>query len=192
VNGKRGRILRALAAVVASAVCVGALGLPLYVFPSSDTPSAANVIDVLGPPTRTRLEIADGLLHRRLADVLVVTVSPPDYHQYTAQDIADCHEPRSYRVYCLTPDPFTTQGESRALARLAKTHGWHSAIVVTQTSHLERARIITGRCFVGRIEMVPDNAALSPIQWIYEYAYQTAGFGKLGVELVTEGGSYCG
>jgi hypothetical protein len=45
--------------------------------------------------------------------------------------------------------------------------------VTTQAAHLERARLIVGRCFGGSIAML--NSGEPPEGgWAWEYAYQTA------------------
>lgn len=187
----RRRGILTVGAIIAAIVVLAAAGLPVYVFPATSGPGAASVVDVIGPPTATRMKIADRLLREGLAGALVVTVSPPLYGQYASADIPDCHERHSYPAYCVTPTPFTTQGESRELARLAAEHGWDRAIVITQTSHIARAGIIMAACSPGRVEMVADRTPLGLGTWAYQYLYQTAGFIKLGVELLGEGRRYC-
>jgi len=52
------------------------------------------------------------------------------------------------------PDPYTTRGEARAIARLAREHGWQSVVVVTSGYHVPRARLIVQRAFDGEVQMV--------------------------------------
>ena len=59
------------------------------------------------------------------------------------------------------------------LRREAAKHGWHSAIVITMTAHLTRARTIVSRCFAGTLVMRPSGEA-PYAGWPYQYAYQTA------------------
>ncbi len=55
---------------------------------------------------------------------------------------------------------------------MARARGWTSAIVITQTPHLARARSIIGGCFDGRLATASSGA---PAQngWAWAYAYQT-------------------
>jgi uncharacterized SAM-binding protein YcdF (DUF218 family) len=52
------------------------------------------------------------------------------------------------------PDPYTTRGEARAIARLAAEHGWRSVVVVTSGYHVPRAGLIVRRAFDGDVQMV--------------------------------------
>lgn len=179
----------ALVAVAAAAIA----GLPVYVFPDTAPAHPADVVDVVGPPTPLRLALAQRLLDAGTARALVVTVSPDGYAPYAAADIPACSAPLPYPVHCITPDPFTTQGESRALARLAAREHWTSAIVVTRTAHVTRARVIIGRCFPGgRVQVVEDGSTDGLLGWARQYVYQSAGFVKYAVEAAVEGRSYCG
>jgi hypothetical protein len=51
-------------------------------------------------------------------------------------------------------------------------------IVVTARPHISRARLIVERCFPGEIIMVESPHPMPWHRWIYEYAYQTAAFGR--------------
>jgi uncharacterized SAM-binding protein YcdF (DUF218 family) len=55
---------------------------------------------------------------------------------------------------CFRADPFTTRGEARDVARIAARHGWRHLLLVTSTYHVTRARLLYGRCFRGRIDVV--------------------------------------
>jgi len=87
--------------------------------------------------------------------------------------------PDQFNVYCFEPDPSTTRGEGRAFARLAADNNWKSVIVVTARPHISRARLILQRCFPGEIIMVDSPGPIPWYRWIYEYAYQTAAFGRV-------------
>ena len=60
----------------------------------------------------------------------------------------------------LRPDPYTTRGEARATARLARDRGWRSIVVVTSSYHAPRARLIFRRAFDGEVRM-----ATAPSTW---------------------------
>jgi hypothetical protein len=176
-----------LAALVVVGIAVDAVVIAAPPVPGVRT---ADVVDVIGPPTPTRMAIADRLLAEGRAKALVVTAFGA-WGPEGRSGLADCSQRRPYPVYCVTPDPLTTQGESRVLAALAARHGWRSATVVTQTSHALRADLIVSRCFPGRVGMAVDRAPIGASGWAWQAVYQAAGFVKLGVKSLVEQGSYC-
>jgi uncharacterized SAM-binding protein YcdF (DUF218 family) len=85
------------------------------------------------------------------------------------------------RVICFEPVPFSTRGEARAVARLARQHGWTHVVVVTSAFHVFRARMLFRRCYSGRLSMVGTH-----IPWWQEpeeWAFET---GKLAVQFTAE------
>ena len=50
-----------------------------------------------------------------------------------------------FEVLSVVPDPPSTRGEAREVARLAGEHGWRRILVVTSTYHVPRARLIFRR-----------------------------------------------
>jgi hypothetical protein len=75
------------------------------------------------------------------------------------------------RVICFQPHPTTTQGEARSLRDLAAKMGWKSVAVIVSTDQLRRARLLTRRCYGGRLAMVatprPKLALMgsAPYEW---------------------------
>jgi len=69
-----------------------------------------------------------------------------------------------FQVVCFTPDPYSTRGEARGFARLARERGWRSVVVVTSTFHVTRARMLFRRCFRGRVEGVGAHASLGRLK----------------------------
>lgn len=63
------------------------------------------------------------------------------------------------------PDPYTTRGEARAVARIGRERGWRSVVVVTSSYHVRRARLIFRRAWEGELEMV----AAPPAPWRLPY-----------------------
>jgi uncharacterized SAM-binding protein YcdF (DUF218 family) len=68
------------------------------------------------------------------------------------------------------PDPYTTRGEARAVARLADEHGWRSVVVVTSRYHVPRARMIFNRAWNGDLRMmgVPSTSWRLPFDYASE------------------------
>lgn len=174
---KRRLFFRLFAVLAAMAVVWAVAGIFLYVAPPADEPKHADVLFVLGPPDQ-RMVYAERLMQQGYAPTLAVS-SPVDQHgRYTA-DI--CGAQRAYRVICFHPDPFTTQGEARALKDLSDQYGWKSANVLTAQFHVTRARVIVSRCYEGDLHMVADRRGLPLISWAYQYLYQTAAFVKVAI-----------
>lgn len=157
----------ALAGLLAWAV----IGLPFFVFPATGPlPEHADVIVVLGPDTPQRVELAERLFHDGVAPAMLW--STPTVPSATPDEVLEtCRTTPG--LQCFVPSPSTTAGEAQELARVARDRGWTSAIVITQTPHLARARSIIGGCFDGRLTMASSG---EPVEngWVWAYAYQTA------------------
>ena len=75
------------------------------------------------------------------------------------------------------PDPYTTRGEARAVARIGRERGWRSVVVVTSTYHVTRARLLVERCYDGELRVV--GARLDGPRGLpdpLEIAHEWAGF----------------
>lgn len=181
---KRSRFLRPITIVVALLVTWVVAGFFLFVTPQSDRPVHADVLFVLGPPDQ-RLEYAEKLMREGYAPTLAVSVPRREDGEFDAEI---CKAERTYRIVCFYPQPFTTQGEARALRDLSSMYGWKKANVITPPFHLVRAKAILSRCYTGEMHMVADRRVLPPIalhhikdSWAYHYVYQTAAFVKLAL-----------
>ncbi len=163
--------LRWSAALVTTVAVVGALW-PVYVRPQVDAPAEADAIVVLGGAHDGREELGLRLAAEGWAPQVVFSAPYTD----SAMMNRICHGGYSFRVSCFRPEPGTTIGEGRELARRAAAEGWRRVIVVTFTPHVSRARYILGRCWDGAITMQAVRPRLSPQIWAYNYGYQTLGY----------------
>jgi uncharacterized SAM-binding protein YcdF (DUF218 family) len=153
VRGRRWVV--AMLALLAFAVVATAV---LFVWPRSDQPGPADAIVVLGPGLGgERLERARQLTRERLAPVLVVSGSRQPARWPLEHEL--CATPRSI---CFRARPFTTRGEARIVAGLARERGWRSLLIVTSTYHVTRVRLLYGRCFDGRIRVVAAKPSGGP------------------------------
>jgi len=181
---KKRLFFRSLAVLAALAIFWAVAGIFLYVAPPSDQPKHADVLFVLGPPDQ-RMVYAEQLMQQGYAPTLAVS-SPVDKDGRFESDI--CGAQRSYRIICFHSDPFTTQGEARALKNLSDQYGWKSANVLTAQFHVTRAQVIVARCYTGDLHMVADRMDLPFVSltnptysWAYQYLYQTAAFIKVAI-----------
>jgi len=87
------------------------------------------------------------------------------------------------RVVCFQPSPFSTQGEARVVARLARQRGWKRVVVVTSTFHVTRARMLFARCYHDKLWVVGSEWPWwrLPEEWVSET-------GKLLVQLTVQRG----
>ncbi|MBF4463267.1 MULTISPECIES: YdcF family protein [unclassified Rathayibacter] len=182
--GRRLRRARRIAVgLVGALVLAAAAGAPVYVFPPVDPlPPRADAVLVLGPPTRARTELGRELIAEGVADTLLISVWPSAASAPPGTSaIVACDEPGMH-VVCFSADPETTQGEARALARYARDNHWSSIVVITQTPHIVRARVILERCWGGHLAMISSGEPTAFGDWAYEYAYQTGAFAKVLVD----------
>lgn len=151
----------------------------LVYFPKVDEPRPVDVVYVLGPSWPNRVSAGVALVEAGYANTLVVSVNSEGPR--TADELEVCTRPQSFEVLCLTPEPFTTQGEARDLARLASQEGWTSAIVVTMRPHVERARMYFERCVALDLLFVEDNRDLEPWRWVRQYVYEAGAWAKSAI-----------
>lgn len=171
---RRHRGARAALGLLLIVAIVAAVLWPVYVRPGVDQPSAADAILVLGGAHDGREQL--GLRLAREGYAPRVLFSNPYEHSAMMNRI--CHGGYSFEVICFDPEPRTTRGEGRELARLVRAGGWRKVIVVTFTPHISRARYILGKCWSGELLFVDPQPRLSPIRWAYNYVYQSAGYVK--------------
>jgi DUF218 domain len=175
------RILLVLAVLVAAWLVACAF---LFVWPhTGPAPTHADAVVVLAGGLDRRLDPAITLVRAGVAPVLVI--SSPDRGKWPkARALCSGRTklPR-VRVICFQASPYSTQGEARAVARLAKTHGWTRVAVVTSTFHITRARMLFRRCYPGKLWMVGSSWPWwqQPEEWASET-------GKLAVQLTLQRG----
>lgn len=147
---------------------------PFVWFPRSDAPGTADVVFVLGGTNmNVRVRTGADLVRQGHAPYLVVSRSDPDHRCEEFADLAGTE------MECDRPEPFTTQGEARLIARLAREHGWHSIIAVVSDEQATRARIRLRRCWSGGLRVVTVSTPLTSVP--YTTLYETAAMVKAEV-----------
>ncbi len=156
-----------------SFVAVAGASVFLFILYDDDEVTMADAVVVLAG-SRFRLPVGLRLVDRGVAPVLVIS------------DGLDPRSPSANRlcreqalVLCPKPEPYSTRGEARLVARLARERGWESIVVVTSRFHLLRARVLFERCYGGRLAFV---GASSP--WWRLPVAVTSEWLKLGVAAV--------
>jgi uncharacterized SAM-binding protein YcdF (DUF218 family) len=135
----------------------------LFVWPPRHVPDRADAVVVLAGGRAPRLARGLALVGHGVAPVLVVSDgwSPtwPEANRLCAGRKV------SARVLCLHPEPYDTRGEGEAFARLARSRGWSSVLVVSSRYHLVRARMLFDRCFDGTVYADGANQSLATRLW---------------------------
>jgi hypothetical protein len=139
-------------------------------------PGRADAIVVLAG-SKSRLPLGLELFRRAVAPVLLVSRDPND-----APRERFCRLPPS-GARCFRPNPYSTRGEARAVAQIARSQGWRSVVVVTSRFHLFRTRLLFRRCTDARLELVPAHVTWWrwPVSVVSEWV-------KLGAALTTRRG----
>jgi uncharacterized SAM-binding protein YcdF (DUF218 family) len=175
-------------ALLVLALLVGAwlvLSAVLFVWPwAASSPQQADAVVVLAGARNERLDPALALMRKRVAPVLVISSAARDPKWRKARRL--CAAPAdayAFRVVCFEAVPYSTQGEARAIGRLARANRWTRVAVVTSTFHVTRARMLIERCYHGGLSMVGTASPWwrLPEEWASET-------GKLLVQLTVRRG----
>ncbi len=161
----------ALAAFVAVLMWIVA-SYPLFYAPPLAEPARADAIVVLGGASRERLPEGERLLAEGLAPVLVL--SNTGLPGNAAADRL-CEDPGELPIVCFSPDPLTTRGEARAIARLARDEGWDHVLVVTSNYHALRSLMHLGQCSSARVGMAGTVPDLGWVRWWGHALEETVG-----------------
>ena len=146
----------------------------LFVWPHDDPPGRADAIVVLAGDKR-RLPAGLRLLRQGVAPTIAVS---DDLGRKPGLDDRICAGQVVVQHVCFRARPYSTRGEARAIARLARAHGWRRLVVVTSGFHDFRARLLIRRCYDGRLRMVA--APYPKLELPKEAVYETV---KLGYAL---------
>ena len=114
-------------------------------FPRTDRPTVAGVVVVVGGANdELRLDRGIELVQQGFApSILTDTLAATRKH---------CH--LAVSTQCIHPEPFTTQGEARAVEAMAKAKGWKNVLLIISDDQATRARIRFRRCYQGGLTIV--------------------------------------
>ena len=168
------RVLTRCAAAGACSVLVWLfVAAVLFGFPAvQPPPRSADAVVVLAGASNERLDVGRRLWWEGRAPVLVLSTTGT-----AGNRPADrlCEHGTNPAVVCFSPEPMTTRGEARAVARLAAERGWDELIVVTSRYHVVRAGTNLEQCSTARITMAASEPDLGPAQWLSRFAEESAG-----------------
>lgn len=146
-----------------------------FIWPSTGTPESADAVVLFVGGKGERLEAALRLVRSGVADHLVI---PNGTRPTWPQANRLCDGGNEFRVICPEPDPESTRGEARAIARVADEEGWDRVVLVTSNYHVTRARILLSRCFDGTIDAVGANPDLRLARHAQRVTHEVAGLAE--------------
>jgi uncharacterized SAM-binding protein YcdF (DUF218 family) len=145
-------------------------------------PAHADAVIVLSGG-RERLPPALSLVRRGVAPVLAISSVSRTRPWVIARRLCAAGRYASATVLCFDAKPYSTQGEARAVERLAREHQWKRVVVVTSRFHVTRAHMLFRRCYDGGISFVGVGYPWwkLPGEWVSET-------GKMIVQLTVQRG----
>lgn len=125
--------------VVTALVALTAWGAFLL-WPRDHGPVRADAVVMLAGADDGRHRYARDLVDAGYADTLLVS-NPSGNDEPVARELCsgDLRPDPPAEVVCFSPEPRTTWGEARAVARIAELRGWSRLVVVTNRPHALRA-----------------------------------------------------
>ena len=161
-----------VAVVVLLLAAGGAVTARLFVWPElPPLPDRADAIVQLGGPGPRRA-VAFELYRQGRAPVVAMSVNSVEaLSSWCGQGSVD-----GVPVVCFRPEPFSTRGEARFIADLARQRSWGSVILVTTTDQAWRATVRVGRCYDGAISVA--TAHLPALRWPVQIGHEWAGTAK--------------
>lgn len=147
---------------------------------AGDAPAHADVVVVLSGE-QSRLPPALALVRRGVAPLLAISSIRETPKWRAGRRLCAAHRYAGARVLCFEALPYSTRGEARAIARLARDRGWHRVVIVTSRFHVTRAHMLFRRCYDGGLSMVgvPTAWWRLPVEWVSET-------GKMLVQLTAQ------
>jgi uncharacterized SAM-binding protein YcdF (DUF218 family) len=144
----------------------------LFLWPTTNDVRRADAVVVLDGGDGERLHKGRELMARHVAPTLVVSVG-----RELDSDEANglCANRQGFEVVCFVPKPADTRGEARAFAVLARRHHWDTAVLVTSTYHVTRARALFERCYDGHLDAVTATPPRRPLEWAANVAHEWVG-----------------
>jgi len=145
-------------------------------------PAHADAVIVLSGG-RERLPPALALVRRGVAPVLAISSVDRTTPWALGRRLCSNKRYAGADVLCFEAEPYSTQGEARAVDRLAREHQWTRIVVVTSRFHVTRAHMLFRRCYDGGLSLVgvPFAWWKLPAEWVSET-------GKMIVQLTAQRG----
>ena len=163
---------RTLVAALLVLVLLGGIGsfAATMALPRSDVAFDTGPVVVLGGGEAYRIGGAGQIMDQggEAERLLVASWTKPEH---VASIGRTCDEPH---VWCVQPEPVSTYGEARMIARLAEDEGWDRVTVVTSDFHVPRSRWLFERCVDSPVSVVGVERDLEPRKRLRAVARESA------------------
>ncbi len=117
-----------------------------FLLPTDDVPLDPDVVVVLGGAGAERAELGIELAERYDAQLVLSSSAAV----FGARQGYSCQRD----AICIKPEPESTRGEAREIARLSEQEGWEHVTVATSAFHTSRSRFLFRQCLGGRVTVV--------------------------------------
>ena len=117
-----------------------------FLLPTDDVPRDPDVVVVLGGAGRERAALGIELAERYDAELVLSSTAA----NFGTNQGRTCERD----AICIEPNPETTRGEARTIARLAEQEGWEHVTVATTAFHTSRSRFLFRQCLGDRVTVV--------------------------------------
>ena len=161
MNRKRLVVRIALGLGALAVILGGLVSARYFVWPSEDRPTPADAIVVLGGDGE-RYNAGAGLAQAGMAPLMVMSTD--------SSSVGCPGTLTAVPVLCFVPDPYSTQGEARYIADLARERGWHHVILVTSAPQSTRAVMRLQRCFPGQIDV--ETVDVGRVRMVRDVLYE--------------------
>lgn len=154
--------------------------LGIVFLPKTDKPRPVDVVVVLAPHTY-RLHAGVDLIEAGYSDTIAFSAPSVEYPAWLCSPDAAAGIGNPATVVCFEPEPSTTRGEALTFAEVAEAHGWESAAIVTDRSHLNRTRMYFETCAPGLdYSFIMAERERSVLGRAFSFAYETGAWLKAG------------
>lgn len=171
--------------VLGTVVVAGLAAGRAVLYPQVDPPQLVDAIVVVAGANDDRYAYARHLAELGVADRILVSQPSSGADRVYADGIASycadspvvAQDGRHIVIDCFRPDVDTTEGETTASIRIARSRGYDSLLVVTYWGHVSRVRIYFNQCFDGPV-YVTDTPRPTQISRRYALVHETGGYFK--------------
>ncbi|KAB1641678.1 YdcF family protein [Gulosibacter chungangensis] len=174
--------LRNRTVIITGSILAAMFVVQLFIvfLPKTDAQKPVDVVVVLAPQTY-RLHAGVDLIDAGYSDRLAISAPLIEYPGWLCAQDASVEIERPVTIVCFEPVPSTTQGEALSFAEVAEAHGWESAAVVTDRSHLNRTRMYFETCTSGiEYSFIMAERDRSVLGRVFSFFYETFAWYKAG------------
>ncbi|MDO5634332.1 MAG: hypothetical protein Q4G34_05635 [Micrococcus sp.] len=171
--------------LLVAVLAISVWGFRLTTNPQPNNPDRVDALLVLYSSPAVYWAALD-LVEQGVTDTVFVSayMGPDDHEQFCGEEAKANPALQDVQIECFWPDPITTQGEALYASQRMEELGLRSLGVVTFPEHLERARLVTERCWTGpgrTVSMYDFDPGYSTRRHIEQVIYGSVAFVPVAV-----------